>query len=66
MVFKIVGFDTAGSYNALRMALTTSGSALASYVFGGLLGKIPILPLLIFGMLCQSVSGFIYLRVCRK
>ena len=60
MVTELVPYGAIGRYTALRLAVTTGGSAFASFAVGRLAGSVsPVLLLASAGMF-QAVSGAVY------
>ena len=62
MVTEFVPYDVVGRYTALRMSLTTGGSAFASFLLGKLAGSVSPVLLLSFAGTLQALSGAAYWR----
>lgn len=60
MVTEFVPYDVVGRYTALRMSLTTGGSAFASFLLGKLAGSVSPVLLLSFAGTLQALSGAVY------
>lgn len=66
MVYKLIPYEIIGTYNTLRMILTTAGTAAATYLTGHLLGSVPVWAILITAFVCQALSAAVYLRLFPK
>lgn len=60
MVTEFLPYDVVGRYTALRMSLTTGGSAFASFLLGKLAGSVSPVLLLSFAGTLQALSGAVY------
>lgn len=66
IVYDIIPYEIASSYNSLRMILTTAGSAFSMTLTGFLIGKIPVMILLAAAPLCQLVCSAWYYIYYKK
>ena len=66
MVTEFVPYDVVGRYTALRMSLTTGGSAFASFLIGKLAGAVSPVLLLSFAGTLQALSGAAYWRFSKR
>lgn len=66
MVYKLIPFEIIGTYNTLRMILTTAGTAAATYFTGRLLGSIPVWSFFVVAFVCQIISVAFYLHFFPK
>ena len=66
IVSQIVPYDCIGAYTSLRLATHTGGVALGSLVAGAVLGRLPIIWLLVFSGAMQFTSGLIYFFFRKK
>ena len=60
MIYKVIPFEIAGAYHAWRLILTTAGTSAATLAVGYLIDKLPIVYILIFATICQTISGLMY------
>ena len=66
MVYKLISFEIIGTYNTLRMILTTTGTAAATYLTGRLLGSIPVWSFFVVAYIGQVISAAFYLHFFPK
>jgi len=66
MIYKLIPFEIIGTYNTLRMMLTTAGTAAATYLTGRLLGNMPVQTFFLAAVACQILSAAAYLRIYPK
>lgn len=62
MIYKLIPYEIIGTYNTLRMILTTAGTAAATWLTGRLLGTVPVWTILTAAFVCQALSAAVYLR----
>lgn len=62
IVAENIGFEIAGTYTALRMLLTTAGTALGTYVSGIVAERSSSLVLFTIAAILQVICGIAYLR----
>jgi len=61
MIYKLIPFEIIGTYNTLRMILTTAGTAAATWLTGLLLGTVPVWTFFVAAFICQALSASVYL-----
>jgi hypothetical protein len=66
MIYKLIPYEIIGTYNTLRMILTTAGTAAATYLTGLLLGSVPVWIILTVSFICQAISAAVYLHYFPK
>ncbi len=66
MIYKLIPYEIIGTYNTLRMILTTAGTAAATWLTGRLLGTVPVWAILTAAYFCQAISTAVYLRLFPK